>query len=74
MEESINLQKENLQLIFERTHQPTPLPLNPSRIFRDITHRFVQSEKPVKKSRKSMNVLLNSNLGKVGVTKTVLRA
>ena len=74
MEESLTLQKENLQIIFESTHQASPLPPDPSRIFRDITHKFVQADKPVKKSRKSSNLLLNSNLSKVGVTKTLLRA
>jgi hypothetical protein len=74
MEESFNLQKENLQLIFERTYQAAPLPPNPARIFRDITHKFVQTDKPLKKTPKSTNVLLKSNLGRVGETKNVLRA
>ena len=73
IEEPIHIQKENLELIIGRTRQSAALPTNPSRLFRDITHKFVPTDKPMNKNRKS-NVLLTTNLSKVGVTKTVLRA
>lgn len=73
IEEPTNIQKENLQLIFDRTRQAAALPPNPSRLFRDITHKFVPTEKPLTKSRKT-SALLSTNLSKVGVTKNVLRA